>query len=297
MRDDLDSFVDANKEIRYAVVNSVDKFELNHEAYVRKNFGRFCVQFETYHSITTTLLHNLNYGEKGHLDGYKSLQFQLIVNAQKSLYSAYTLFKKGMYDDCAAVLRIVYESFLRTLFISLNQQYPYNAIIRSPTQGPKFDATGLIKGQLKLDWTHYSILSNFAHGNSYRIFLDIDANADTENPQPITVRYGIDKNMISICTNYFYFFSLIHLWLLVGHLKPSESFLTNNNELLSLYVSAEHAKDLTYQVLAMHPENEVWPLIVADLDHIFQLISAVDVDPGVNWKHKWAEIHVLTREV
>lgn len=291
MRYELDQFVNLNANIRSDVINSVDEFGMKHEIYLKKNFGRFCGQFETYHSVITTLLHNLNYGERGHLDGRKALQFQLLVNAQKTLYSAYTLFKRGMYDDCAAVLRIVYESFLRVLFISLNPQYPYNAIIRNPSEGPKFEATGLVRDQLKLDWTHYDILSNFTHGNSYRIFLDIDANADIDNPQPITVRYRIDENMISICTNYFYFFSLIHLWLINDHLKPSKAFLLKNEELANMYDVADKAKYLTYEVLSKHPENDLWPLIAVDLRKIFELISAIDNDSGINWKEKWQSIH------
>ena len=174
----LDAITNKNREMTNKVIASVTGFEAKHEAYMLKEYGRFCEQFELYHTTVVGIFHNLNYGEDGLLNGYKSIQFMIAVNSQKSLYSAYKLFKAGMYDDAVATLRIVYESFLRITFISLNQEHPYNAIVRKPEEGAEFNATGLVKDQLKLDWTHYSILSNFAHGNSYRIFLDMDANAN-----------------------------------------------------------------------------------------------------------------------
>lgn len=286
----MDEFVTRNSKVRYAVIESVEKFEQNHEKYLRKEYGRFCAQFEAYHGIATTLLHNLNYGENEHIKDYRALQFQVIVNAQKTLYSAYTLFKKGMYDDCVATLRIVYESFLRVVFMSLNQGHPYNAIIRSPSEGPKFNATNLVEDQLKFQWTHYSILSNFAHGNSYRVFLDIDANNDEKNPQPITVRYKIDDDMISISTNYFYFLMLNHIWFITANLRPDEDFLEGNKELKDLYDEADEARDLMFDVLSNHTASEVWRKVAGNLEQLFNLLSRVDEKGSNGWQKEWQGI-------
>ncbi len=289
LRDRLDAITLKNIATTTQVNGSINNFERKHESEMRREVGRFCAQTELYHATIMGILHNLNYIEKD-FKPYKSLQFMIAVNNQKSLVSAYRLLKSGMYDDALVVMRVAYESFLRIIFINLNQDHPYNAVIYAPDEGAKFNVKSLVEEQLKLSWSHYSILSSFAHGNLYRISIDRNAHLNAEEPQPITVKYEVEKDMISLCTNYLSFLTLATLWLAVEHLRPTDEQISANKRLLELYKTADECKELLYTTLLNHPNGEVWSVAASDLANIFKLLKITSKETDKDWKSKWKAI-------
>jgi hypothetical protein len=288
LKEELRRLVSDNKVRVDDVFAALRNSEILHELYLRKHFGRFCDQFELYHSTLMMLLHHLNYAERN-WQGHKGLQFMIAVHSQKDLYSAYRLLQHGFYDDSAIIFRSVYESFLRIIFVSLNPAYPYNVLMRKPKEGPHFNATNLIDEQLKLDWKHFSILSNFTHSNSYRIYKAMDDNAK-EDPEPITIKYEIDEDMIGLCTNYFYFLTLTNMWLVTNYLEVTPEYLNKNPEFRKLHTTGVECMNLMHEVLVTHTENEYWRVVAADLRKIFTLLEKIDKDSSLEWKKIWTDL-------
>lgn len=290
LRDRLDKLTNTNRVATEKIIGNIYSFELEHEQYLRKEYGRFCSQFELYHTTTISALHHLNYKDRADWRTYKGLQFMFTANAQKSLGSAYRLLLSGFYDDTVTVLRYVYEIFLRILFVSMYSDHQYNALVRKPPKGPRFNATAIVEDQLKLDWRHYSVLSNFAHSNAYRVYETMDKNQDKDNPQPITVRYDVDDDMIGLCTNYFQFLSLVQMWLATKHLNVRPEALSENIKLRDLHTTAQECISVMQEVLATHTSSPYWRIVAKDLQDIFALISTLDKDISLDWESAWRHI-------
>lgn len=89
----------------------------------------------------------------------------------KTFYSALDRLTKGYYEDSITLTRGLYETFVRTLFISCHPDDAYNALIFKPPKGERaFNLTNFLRNELGLEWeTKYGVMSTFAHSNSLQV--------------------------------------------------------------------------------------------------------------------------------
>jgi hypothetical protein len=271
------------------IVN-IQKYQTQHTAYMTKSYGRFMDQFETFFCAMTSYSHNINYLDKTAWPINRGFQFVIMTSALKQFYSAYALLNVGAYEDSITILRSIYESFLRMVFVSCHPECPYNAYGATGQTGTKFNATGFVKDELKLDWTTYSTSSSFAHSNMYKVMGDMIEMGVDKKPKLIALTYEVDDDMISLITNFMNF-------LLTVYLDAYDQLFTvdiskhEEKETLQPHIDKLHEYALIcHEALRSHNANEYWRKTAVDIENIFELIKAMDSDATLNWKSTWASI-------
>ena len=274
----------------YTSVNNIKDFQIQHRAYLSSHYYPFNRQFEMYFSMMVDVSHNLNYLKKKHWPKNRGLQFVIATHALKQFYSAYELYQSGFYEDSLALIRSIYESFLRIVFISCNPDTPSNAYTFKGQVGPKFNATGFVKDELGLKWENYNILSVFAHSNTYRVLEDMVDNVMKGQSEPISLKYASDDDMISAVVNYLLFMTVAYMRLFSQVFTidieeyGDQPILLERLSTLSTYT---HEVDLT---LKNHSENKLWRQTGYDLDDIFLLMQEMDKGTTKSWKTVWKKI-------
>lgn len=280
--DDLVSQSDTSQ-----VVN-IQQFQNEHLLYMGKEYGRFMNQFEMFFCAMVDYSHTINYLDKKEWPINRGFQFVIATNSLRQMYSAYILLNSGFYEDAITLLRSVYESFLRILFVSCHPECPYNAYDAPGQTGTKFNATSFVRDELKLDWTKYNITSAFAHSNKYKVMGDMIELA--KQPKLIALTYEKDDDMISLGVNLIGF-------LLAFYLKAFDELFTvdiskhQQKDVLQKLLDKihEYAK-IEHESLKGHDANEYWRQVGADIEDIFELMLSMDTDSSQKWKVVWNEI-------
>jgi hypothetical protein len=271
-------------------VNNIREFQLEHRNYLSDHYHPFNRQFEMYFSMMVDISYNLNYLKKKDWPKNRALQYVIATHALKQFYSAYDLYQSGFYEDSLALIRSIYESFLRIVFISCNPATPSNAYYFKGQTGPRFNATGFVKDELGLKWENYSVLSVFAHSNTFRVIEEMVDNVMKGQNKPISLKYESDDDMISAVVNYLLFMIVAFMRLF------NEVFMIDtkeyNGQLILLQNLAKLSQysneaDLT---LKNHSENKLWRQTGYDLDDIFRLMEKMDGDSTLEWKKVWKNI-------
>lgn len=268
----------------------IQDYQTKHRLYMGKDYRRFMNQFEMFFCSMVEYSHNINYLDKKAWPINRGFQFVISTRALKQFYSAYTLLIDGAYEDSITILRSVYESFLRIIFVSCHPECPYNAYYSKEQTGAKFNATGLVRDELKLDWTTYSITSAFAHSNMYNVMGDMIELGIDKKPKVIALTYEKDDDMISMITNFIMF-------LVAAYLDAYEQLFTvditkhKQKKELQQHIDKLHSyAQINHEALRSHNANENWRKTAVDLEDIFELIKAMDANPKLNWLVKWSEI-------
>lgn len=271
-------------------IENIQEYQSQHLTFTRKNYGRFMNQFEMFFCAMTEYSHNINYLDKKGWPTTRGFQFVIATNSLKQFYSAYSLLCNGAYEDAITIFRSVYESFLRIVFVSCHPECPYNAYGAPGQTGVKFNATNFVKDELKLGWTTYHITSAFAHSNMYKVMGDMIELSTGKNPKPIMLTYELDEDMIGMITNFANFLLTIYLSM-YDQLFTVDISNHRNKEAIQPHIKQLHAYALiSHEVLRTHNANEYWRQAAIDIEHIFELIRAMDFDATLNWKDTWQNI-------
>lgn len=102
------------------------------------------------------------------------------------------------------IIRSVFESYLRMVFISLYPQSwkstVYNKKLKNLTN---FNVSNFIRDQLKVDWLWiYKLLSRFPHGKQIEVLNVIGQIAKRTQKTPIAINLVFDENYFSMCFNF-----------------------------------------------------------------------------------------------
>jgi hypothetical protein len=283
----LDAFTSNSNAIQFS---AIQEYQDKHTAYMEKEYGRFLRQFEMFFSEMVEYSHNINYLDKKDWPINRGFQFVIATNSLKQFHSAHMLLKAGAYEDAITVLRSIYESFLRIVFVSCHPECPYNAYHASGQTGAKFNATSFVKDELKLGWTTYSTTSAFAHSNMYNVMGDMIEIGVEKKPKLIALKYEVNDDMISLITNLFNF-------LLTVYLDAYDQLFTvdiskhEQRDALQLHIDKLHEyAAICHEALRTHNANEYWRQTAVDVERVFELMKMMDSDPALNWKDTWKSI-------
>lgn len=247
-------------------------------------------QFEMFFCAMTGYSHNINYLDKKGWPINRGFQFVIATSALKQFHSAYTLLNMGAYEDAITILRSIYESFLRIVFVSCHPECPYNAYGAAGQTGTQFNATNLVRDELKLGWTTYHITSAFAHSNMYKVMGDMIELSTGKEPKLIALTYELDDDMISMITNFTNFLVTIYLDM-YDQLFTVDISNHKEKEAIQPHIDQLHEYALIcHEALRTHNANEYWRQTAVDIEHIFELIKAMDSDATLKWKDTWQKI-------
>jgi hypothetical protein len=261
--------------------------QAHHALYMASDFGRWTSQVEMYLGALKETSDGLNYLDKSDWPPHRGLQFVIAAHALKPLYSGYGLLLRGCYEDAITLLRSVYESFLRILFISCNQDHPYNAY-NVEKAGAQFNATGLVDDELKLDWRKYRIMSMFTHSNKARFLSDVVAFSKGES-YAITVTYEVNEDYRGVGTNNLDFLVLVWLRLFNSVFRPEVK--KSGPAVQRRYETLDGYSDIAFESLSKHTANEYWRCVARDVEKLFELIDHMDQSPDDDWKKYWTSIN------
>lgn len=257
-----------------------------HTKHVGNRHGRWTCQVETYLSTLAVAANRVNYLER-RWPQHRGLQFVVATHSLRQIYSASGLLCRGLYDDAISLLRSVYETFLRIVFISCNQSHAYNAFYAPGQSGPRFNATNFVNDELKLEWVKYSVMSAFAHSNKFKVMEDVIALNKGEQ-RPITLSYKVDETLMGVGKNHFDFLTAVWLRLFSSVFRPV--IPADDDGALERYRLIDEQADLAAEVLSKHTASEYWRRVAADVEKLFQLIEHMDESPNDDWKQYWASL-------
>lgn len=189
------------------VVSKVQEYENKHQEKVDQELGGFANHFEIGFDQLVKLIELVNYVEKKTWSTARTVQFLAVKNNLAPLYSSYNRLISGFYGDALILLRTVYETMLRILFISYMDCDPYIPFVRNVPDGkPKFNVTNFTRDHLKVEWgSIYRMLSTFAHSNSYDTLADARKLHEQGHTEVIGFNLEYDEEMMSAPANLTYF--------------------------------------------------------------------------------------------
>lgn len=271
---------------------NIQEYQAKHLAFMRKNYGRFMDQFEMFFCAMTGYSHNINYLDKKGWPINRGFQFVIATSSLKQFHSAYLLLCYGAYEDAITIFRSIYESFLRIVFVSCHPECPYNAYGAAGQTGAKFNATNLVKDELKLDWTTYHITSAFAHSNMYKVMGDMIELSTGKEPKLIALTYELDEDMISMITNFANFLQTIYLDM-YDQLFTVDISNHKGKDAIQPHIDQLHEYALIcHEALRSHNANKYWRQTAVDIEHILELMKSMDSDPAQKWQDVWKSIRV-----
>jgi len=271
-------------------IGDIQDFQMEHTLYMGQRYRRYMNQFEMYFCALETYSNNLNYLDKKDWPINRGFQFIIATHSLKQFYSAYILLNSGFYGDSLAVLRSVYEAFIRIVFISCHPEVPANAYKTKGQIGVQFNASGFVNDELKLDWTKYSVLSVFAHSNMYVVMEDMIDIGIEKKLKAIRLDYKQDDDMISATTN-------LIMFLMSAFLKLYDELFTvdiskhSQRAKIQPHIALLHDySSIAYESLLGHTEAPYLRKSSADLADLFALMKNMDSSPNQNWKEVWKAI-------
>lgn len=255
-----------------ALVLKASEQERDHFRRFNQDYGRFVAQFEVEFTTLVELVDRFNFVDRSAWPPHRFVQYALLAYNAKTFLSALDRLVKGHYEDSIALTRSLYETFVRTLFVSCYPDDAYSVVGKPPKGVRRFNLTNFLSYDLGLEWdTTYGVMSTFAHSNSSQVLMALKRAHDREGePERFGVNFNYNPTLAETAIPFLQFAILAHLRfsmerLVEGTPLPEEPPLTT---------AKEAAAFLAY-VLADHPK-EYWRQVAADLDLIFRMLPVAD---------------------
>jgi hypothetical protein len=250
-----------------------------HFARFNVDYGRYVGQFEVAYQSLAELIDHLNFVDRSAWPPHRYVQYVLSAYNLRTFYSALDRLVRGYYEDCLALTRGLYETFVRMLFVSCHPDSAYNVLVRKPPKGERtFNLTNFLRDDLGLGWeTKYEIFSIFAHSNSLHVLEALKRAGDRDgDPERFRVRIEYEPAMIEAAAPLLQFVLTAHLRFAVERFAEVDPPLPTER-----LQDASDALALLTHGLTTHAK-EHWRMVAADLDMIFGML--VKADRREDWR-------------
>jgi hypothetical protein len=271
-----DSWVANNQP---SILHELEMVELAHRRRFEGEYGRGIQQFYVEFGALVDAVDDVNFAERDHWPPFRYVQFVLLAKNLGSLHSAMDRLSRGFYQDALSLTRSSYDAWLRLVFISCYPDDPYAALMhRTPKGTPSFNATDLVRVQLRLDWlSKYRIMSAFAHGNSVDALQSLQAAIERSgNPERFGLQQSYDVSRIELVYPFLEFLVLAYLRFVVERLLAPHEARTPG-----VHHRAEESIAFIRHKFTDHPKP-YWHATMTDLDYVFELLAAAD--RGDDWR-------------
>ena len=172
-----------------------------HRIFIQSQFGQFLKYFEDFFDEMNIVIQLLNFVPKKTWKMNKSIQYLFYPGAMKTLHRAFEDLTDGYYDEALMLVRSVYETFLRIVFLSC---YPneWVAVFYIRRNKMNFKVTGFVKDDLKLDWGYiYRLMSKVYHSKIHKNLSSLVERAQSKTLNPIIMQYSLDDEFMVIAVN------------------------------------------------------------------------------------------------
>ncbi len=231
----------------------------------------------------------VNFVAKDSWPDHRSIQFLFIAENVKSFRSTQDRLMRGYYQDCGAITRSLYETFVRVLFMSL---YPedWSSAISHPTKSGqrKFNLTALLRDELGLDWDPiYRLLSEVSHSNIQSVRRKIIA---LSVPDDKVRRYGyrneFDPVQVNIYLPLLDFVLWTHLRVIWDVILPprADSLREASQILVGLDCILDRIQGSLYILSpsTRYKSSSLWSQATQDVDRLIEMMQMAD--KGHDWR-------------
>ena len=262
-----------------SVLHDLAQVEQDHLLRFEEGYGRGLHQFYVEYGALVDAVNDVNFIDRSQWPPFRSVQYVLMAKNLSALHSAMDRLSKGFYQDALTLLRSSYDAWLRLVFISCYPDEPYSALVPRPPKGTvSFNATDLVRTQLRLDWlSKYRIMSAFAHGNAVDALDSLKAAVDRSgDPERFGLVVSYDERRIELAYPFLEFLVLAYLRFVLERLLPPHHAPTPGVQRRALEATA-----FLQHKFRDHPKP-YWHTTMTDLDYVFDLLAAAD--DGEDWR-------------
>lgn len=273
----IDAWVDAH--LPSAFTTDLLALEAGHVEVVSAKYGRLFAQFDVEMTAHAQLIDAVNFVNRDDWPPQRAVQYMLVAANAKSFYSAIELLRRGHYEDCLAITRGLYETFVRVAFISCYPDAVASTLMPSPPKGERrFNLTNFLEHDLGLEWeSKYRVMSTFAHSRAIVVLEAWQrALAREGEPERFGVSHGFDTERFELAAAFLQFVLLAHLRFVTDRLVGSSAVPDRG-----VLTTALEGRDLLQFCLDDHPKP-YWQKTRVDLDHVFRVMELADA--GGDWK-------------
>jgi|GEM_PF-6181227 len=234
-KDELEKLIEETQEAEPAQTTlDILQYVKKHRALVLNEFGKYIKYFEDYFDVLNMEIKALNYSEKKAWPNHKRIQYLMFPETLKTLHRAFEDIVDGYYDEATMLLRSVYETYIKIIFLS---SYPENwhIIFFSKKGEKKFNLTNFVEVELKLDWKFmYRAMSHIYHAKTYRNFNRIVEMSQGKHSE-IALKYDYNEKDISMPLNIstFLLYALFH-FALISFGKDLGNINISNDKILRI---------------------------------------------------------------
>lgn len=273
--DDIFAAVDAWTATRRNAVSltKLSEEEGAHGEWIQHEFGRLLDQSAAQFGSLLDLIDGINLVDKADWPAHRATQYVLIAYNVRSFRAAMHLLRLGYVTESVAILRVLYETYLRVLFVSLFPEDQGAALVRKPPPGvTQFNVTGFVKDHLQLEWEkNYGIMSAITHSNTHKVTEALVRAAERDGPPE---RFGAtisrDEEAVLVAAPFLQF-------LLLAYLRFCRDRLAAGFTEDAVVDPADEAIEWLSRALRGHPKP-YWHEVHDDLDVVARLLDAADDD-------------------
>jgi hypothetical protein len=251
------------------------------------DYGRFENQFKLYLGTIVEQCYALNFIAKHDWPDHRSLQYCLMVYNTKPLYSSFDRLSNGFIDDAVTLLRPVFETIIRIIYISCFPEDPYAVLVHKPPKGIRqFQINNFIEKDLGLSWLKdYALLSSFTHSNSLSVIERMMEHLNSNGSTPFDVLLDQNQGYKDVCINFIAFYQYCYM----HFIRRLFSVKLKDKKELALWKLSASLESLRRQSLLRHPNpSKHFEKLINDFENLVEL--ALRCDNGENWQVAWNDL-------
>ena len=261
------------------VIEDLFQHETAHREQFLRDYGRLVAQFEAHYTALVGLIDQVNYIDRSSWPRHRAVQYVLMSYNLKPFWSAVDRMTKGFYEDALVLLRGLYETFVRVVFVSCHPEDPWGVLANKPPKGtPAFNMTNFVRDELDLEWlSKYAIMSVFAHSNALQALEALRRASERRGePERFGLRFEYDAKLIELAAAFLQFLLLVYLRFGLERLVDA----ADPRDRDQIQTARESLALLTYG-LTDHPKD-YWKGVAEDLDFLFPMLALAD--GGGDWR-------------
>jgi len=235
-------------------INDIFNYIHDHTELFVWKFGPWFVKyFEIAFDSIIAAMQQINFESKDNWPKHRLTQRLIIKNNLPTIFSAYNLLISGFYIDSMTLIRSLFESIIKIIYISYYPKEKDWALLSNIKWIKKFNMTNFQKDVLKID-RHYKLLSANAHSNWYKTIKDLINISQNWQKEIINIKLLRDDNELSMALNWLEFIIWNYLFFIKEYLlRDNKEFylkLTNIEKgFYSMFYSLKisHSTNTFYQ--------------------------------------------------
>ncbi len=249
-----------------------------HRVKIESEIGRFLKYFEDFFDEINIVIQLLNFVPKENWKMHKAIQYLLYPEAMKTLHRAFEDLIDGYYDESLMLVRSVYETFLRIVFLSC---YPteWEAVFFDRKNKMNFNVTSFVKDHLKVNLDLvYRFTSKVHHSKIHKNLQSLVERSKPNTGNPIRLEYKGDRKSMEISVN---FLTLVLACLFHSMISIFGEDFHGYLKLEDRIARLMRIDRILLSLVALHPK-EKFASFSGGLEKIGEIIRAAD--SGKDWK-------------